>query len=104
MNDKIKNVLLASALIGTQDYSSLGFDIKDLDVVECLMNMYFFMLSDEMDEQVHEEYWKKFQQTYRKLTKEQQEIVKKDYIDIINAQDKNKEEKEKVKKKGNDKL
>ena len=102
MNDKIKNVLLVSSLIGTKDYSSLGFDIKDPEVLECLMNMYFFMLSDEMDEQVHEEYWKKFQQTYRNLNKEQQEIVKKDYIDIITAQDKN--EKEKVKKKGNDKL
>ena len=99
MNKKIRDVLLIASLLGTHEYDC--FELYDEEVTDCLMNMYFYMLTGESKEEVHEEYWKKFQESYRKLNKEQQEIVKNDYINIINAQDKNDEEENiKVKKKG----
>lgn len=100
MNNKIRDILLTSMLLGTDEYAPFCFDMHDEMVTDCLMNMYFYMLSGDMDEKVHEEYWRKFDESYKKLNKKQQEIVKNDYIDIINAQDKYEEEKIKVKKKG----
>ena len=98
MNSKIRNILLITSILGVNEYDS--FVVHDKEVTKCLMYMYFYMLSDDTDEKVHEEYWNKFDESYKKLNKEQQEIVKNDYIDIINAQNKNEEENIKVKKKG----
>ena len=69
------------------------YDLKTYDdeVDECLMNMYFFMLSSDMSEERREELWKEFDESYQKLNSEQQEKVKQDYIDIIKAQDENNE-------------
>ena len=74
------------------------YDIKtyDEEVDECLMNMYFLMISDGMSKEKREQLWKTFDESFNKLNSKQQEIVKQDFIDIINAQN----EKNKVKKKG----
>ncbi len=93
MNDKIKNILLISSLLGTDEYESLY--IEDEKVNDCLMKMYFFMLLNESDNR-KEKMYIEFCQEYDKLNNEQQEIVKKEYLNIINAQN----NKDKVKKKG----
>lgn len=93
MNNKIINILLISSLLGTNEYESLY--IEDEKVNDCLMKMYFFMLLDESDDR-KERMYKEFCLEYDKLNNEQQEIVKNEYIDIINAQN----NKDKVKKKG----
>lgn len=62
----------------------------DMDVNDCLINMYFYMLSSD------EKYYQEFHEKYNKLNDEQREFVKNDYINIINAQ----REFEKVKRKG----
>ena len=100
MNNKIRDILLTSMLLGTHEYAPFCLDMHDEMVTDCLMNMYFYMLSSDMDEKVHEKYWRIFDDSYQKLNKEQQEIVKNDYIEIINAQNKYENEKIKVKKKG----
>ena len=101
MNKETRDILLTSVLLHTDkninDYS--GPYINDKDVNECIWNMYFYMLcSGANEEEKKEEYFRKFNESYRKLNQEQQQMVKQEYIDIIKTQDKNK-----IKKKGNDK-
>lgn len=62
----------------------------DEDINDCLLSMYFFMMSSD------DKYYQAFHEKYNKLTDEQKEFVKNDYINIINAQG----EFEKVKRKG----
>jgi len=98
MNKSVLNLLLSSSLIGNGEYE--GYFINDDRVQECLMDMYFYMLYNGMDnDEKKEEYFTEFEKKYNKLNKEQQDAVKKEYIDIIEAQNKNRE-KEKIKKKG----
>ena len=81
--------------IGTFDYA---FDYIDDDMVnDCLMSMYFYMLCDSSLGNKKEEYFKEFEDKYQKLNDEQKELVQKDYLSIIEAQDRNRE---KVKRKG----
>ena len=69
-------------------------------VVECLWDMYFYMIYSRIGNVLKkEEYFKEFEKKFNKLNKEQQEEVKKEYISIIEAQEK-KRKNEKVKKKG----
>ena len=82
------------SLIGTFDY--IDDYIEDDLVNDCLMSMYFYMMCDSNNKD-KEKYFKDFDSKYQKLNSEQQEIVKKDYVSIIDAQNINKE---KVKKKG----
>ena len=95
---KIMDLLMAMSLIGVGEYA--GYYPMDEKVIECLWDMYFYMMYSGIgNEEKKEEYFNEFEKKYDKLNKEQQEEVKKEYIDIIEAQEKNKE-KEKIKKKG----
>ena len=62
----------------------------DGDINDCLITMYVYMMSGD------EKYYQEFIKKYDTLNEEQQEFVKNDYLNIINAQD----EFEKVKRKG----
>ena len=84
---------MAMSLIGTGEYG--GYFPNDERVLECLMNMYFYMMHP--NENKKEEYFQEFEKSYNDLNEEQKQIVKQDFIDIIETQNKNKE---KVKKKG----
>ncbi len=95
MNNKIRDLLLSMSLLGVNEYA---FDyIDDNDVNECLMSMYFYMMCDSTFEEKKNEYFNEFENKYNKLNKEQQELVQQDYINIIEAQDRNRN---KVKRKG----
>lgn len=96
MNKNLMNLLLSLSLIGDNEYGQ--FYVSDPKINDCLMNMYFYIMHPNTNKK--EEFFKEFEKSYNDLNEEQQEIVKKEYIDIIEAQEKNKE---KVKKKGNDK-
>lgn len=96
MNKSVMSFLTAYSLIGGGEFGMEYLDDKDIN--ECLMDMYFYMLYNGMDNDIKcEEYFHEFEKKYDKLNKEQQDIVKKEYFDIIEAQKKNKG---KVKKKG----
>ena len=95
MDKGTRDLLYALALLGSYEFSS--YYVNDPKINDCLMNMYFYMMHPNEDRK--EEYFQQFEKIYRELDEEQQEIVKKDYIEIIEAQEKNRE-KEKIKKKG----
>ena len=98
MQKSTRDLLVAMSMIGTFDF--MGEYIEDQEVNECIMDMYFYMLYGGIEnEEKREEYFKEFEKKYNALNKEQQELVKNDYISIIEAQEKNRE-KEKIKKKG----
>ena len=98
MKKNIMDILIASSLLKTSEFE--GGYINDEKVMECLMDMYFYMLYNGVgNDQKTEEYFNEFEKKYRNLNNEQQEEIKKEYLDIIEAQNKNRE-KEKVKKKG----
>jgi len=89
------SLLLTTLLTNNNEYS--GFYFGDEMVNECIMNLYFYMLLSNSDDVKKEEYFLKLEESFIKLNEEQREIVRKEYIDIIEAQKKNNE---KVKKKG----
>ena len=84
------------SMIGSSDFSNMMY-IDDPLVNDCLMSMYFYMLYDSNYEEKKEEKFQEFSEKYNKLNDEQKELVKQDYLNIIEAQDKNRE---KVKRKG----
>ena len=93
---KVIDLLMSMSLLGSSEYA--GYYPNDERVVECLWDMYFYMMYSGIgNEEKKEEYFSEFGKKFNNLNKEQQEIVKNEYIDIIEAQNKNKE---KVKKKG----
>lgn len=95
MNKGTRDLLCALAMIGSYDFGMYyGCDEK---INQCLMNMYFYMLHP--NENKKEEYFQEFEKIYNDLNDEQKDIVKQDYIEIIEAQEKNRR-KEKVKRKG----
>ena len=71
--------------------------IMDPEVNDCLIKMYFFMMTGDGHPD-HDKYYNEFLHSYYSLNEKQQEIVRNDFINIIEAQDKN--EQEKVKRKG----
>ena len=91
----VRDLLLTMSLLGTNEYAS--FYVDDPLVNDCLMSMYFYMLYDSNYQEKKEEKFQEFSEKYNKLNDEQKELVKQDYLNIIEAQDKNKE---KVKRKG----
>ena len=92
----IQELFLASSLFSTFEYE--GNLINDEKVLDCIMDMYFYMLiMNDNDENTKDKYFNKFDQSFRSLNMEQQDIVRHEYMDIIEAQQKNKE---KIKKKG----
>jgi len=94
-NKNIRDLLLALSVIGANEYSD--YYIDDNEVNDCLMSMYFYMMCDNKFQQKKDELFKKFNEKYEKLNEEQQELVKQDYLSIIEAQNKNRN---KVKRKG----
>ena len=93
-----RDLLTVMSLLGVSEYE--GYYPTDERVVECMWDMYFYMMYSGIgNEEKKEEYFQEFGKKYDKLTKEQQEEVKKEYKNIIEAQEKNREE-GKVKKKG----
>ena len=92
----VMNLLMAMSMLGTNEYA--GYYISDEKVSECLMDMYFYMMYSGIgEEKKQEEFFNEFEKKFDNLNEEQQEMVKNEYIDIIETQNKNKE---KVKKKG----
>ena len=92
------DLLMTMSLLGTGEYA--GYYPNDERILECIMDMYFYMMySNVGNEDKKEEYFNKFEKKYDNLNSNQQEEIKKEYINIIEAQNKN-SEKEKVKKKG----
>ena len=83
------------SLLGTDEYGSFYTD--DPLVNDCMMSMYFYMICDSSLDKKKEELFNEFVQKYDLLNDEQKELVKQDYLNIIEAQDRNKE---KVKRKG----
>ena len=95
MNKSVMDLLLSLSLIGANEYSN--FYVSDPKINDCLMNMYFYIMHPNQSKK--EEYFKEFEKSYDDLNDEQKQIVKQDFIEIMKAQNKNKE-KEKVKRKG----
>ncbi len=85
--------MLTSAVIGTNEYMSDYID--DEMVNDCLNDMYLYMICSNEFAEKKQQYFSKFENKYNKLNSEQQELVKQEYIKIIEAQDRNK-----VKRKG----
>ena len=73
------------------DYMSMSKTVTfDSDVNDCLIYMYFYMMSSD------EKYYQEFIERFDKLNEESKELVKNDYINIINTQCEN----NKIKRKG----
>ena len=84
------------SMLGANEYS-MTYMTDDPLVNDCLMYMYFYMMCDSKFEEKKEEMFQEFSEKYNDLNDEQKELVKQDYLNIIEAQDK---VKEKVKRKG----
>ena len=98
MNGIIRDILLTSTLLKNEYTKICEQDsIIDFSVRNCIINMYFYMMTSADNAIKKEEHFKQFEESYNNLTKEQQEIVKQEYINIIETQKKNRE---KVKRKG----
>ncbi len=83
------------------DIPSSPDDIKyfmDEDVTKCQTNLYFFMMLPDGSAESGK-YFKAFSDCYDKLTDDKKDFIKRDYLRIIEAQDKNAE---RQRKKGND--
>ena len=83
------DILLASALLKTGEYD--GYFINDEKVLNCITDMYFYMLYGFDNLEKREEYFREFEKKYKELNSEQQELVKHEYFDILEKQNKNKE-------------
>ena len=90
------DLLLSMSMIGANEFGNMMY-IDDPLVNDCLMSMYFYMMFDSNYEKKKEEKFQEFSEKFEKLNDEQKEIVKQDYLNIIEAQDK---VREKVKRKG----
>ena len=95
MKQSTIDLLMSMSLINANDYG--GYFSNDARVLECVWDMYFYMLYSGINEEKKEEYFNEFDKKYKKLNNEQQEIVRNEYMSIMETQEKNKE---KVKKKG----
>jgi len=95
--DKAKELLMLLSLTGGMLKDSyLNTPIyMDEEVNDCLIKMYFVMMTGEGHHD-YERLYNEFLLAYYSLNEKQQEIVKKDFQNIIDAQDVN----YKVKRKG----
>jgi hypothetical protein len=80
--------LLALSIIPHQEYS--GPMIDDQKVLDCIMNMYFYLLSEENDPR-KEEFFDKFSKQYDALDPREHEQVREDYLSIVKAQEEHQE-------------
>ena len=94
-NNSARDLLISFSLIN--DTSYIDNPIFNPKVDECLMNMYFYLLYSNVNEEKKTEYFNEFEISYNKLNDDEKEIVRKDWLDIIKSKEKNKR---KVKKKG----
>ena len=79
------NLLLSMSLIGIDEYAQEYNYLEDQQVNDCLIHMYFYMMCNDRDNK--EDMYQEFDKRYNELNNEQQELVKKDYLNIIDAQD-----------------
>ena len=94
MNKKIRDILLASMLIGADGYTDY-IQVEDIEVSECLAKMYLWMKND--DPARDEELYTLFDEKYQQLNEEQKKIVNEEYSKLTNEEEKEKEEKNKQK-------
>jgi len=95
--DKAKELLMFLSLInGISEDSYLNLPIyMDEEVNDCLIKMYFVMMIEKCHPD-YEKLYNDFLLAYHSLNEKQQEIVKKYFQNIIDAQDEN----YKIKRKG----
>ncbi len=84
MKDKNKNLLILPTLLNSGEYNTEI--IMDEQVNDCLFYLYLYLLDDSNDDT--NEYLKKFNQLYESLSILQQEIVKNDYLTILEQRQK----------------
>ena len=78
----MKNGILGLRLfLNTFGEYSDNYLFDDMEVNDCLMKMYFYLLSGK------EEDFSEFEVLYDKLSEEQKKIVKNDYIYIMESRD-----------------
>ena len=83
------NFLVVSSMMNANKYNDA--DIDDQDVLDCLMDLYLYMLCIDVDDEKEEKFFKAFSEKYKKLNDEQKEIVKKDYFDLVEDRERNNE-------------
>lgn len=95
--DKTKELLMFLSLVNDMLGESYltGPIYMDEEINDCLIKMYFVMMIEEGHPD-YERLYNEFLLAYHSLNDRQQEIVKNDYQNIIDAQDEN----YKVKRKG----
>jgi hypothetical protein len=82
---KITKFLALSLLL--TDSGEYGSDCKYYEneiVNDCIMKLYFYLLTGEEDK------FEEFDTVYKELTEEQKELVKQDYLSILKSQEKEK--------------
>ena len=84
MKDKNKDLLILTTLLNSGEYNTEI--IMDEQVNDCLFYLYLYLLDDSNDGT--NEYLKKFNQLYESLSLLQQEIVKNDYLTILEQRQK----------------
>lgn len=80
----MNNLLSLMALLNIEYCDFSDNDLKymcDNDVTDCLMKLYFCMLTED------EERYNEFINIYEKLDVDRQEYIKEKYLEIINAQE-----------------
>lgn len=80
MKDKNKELFLLTTLLSTSEFQT--DIILDEQVNDCLFYLYLYLLI-EPDDKNKDEYFIKFNNLYEALSSKQQELVKKDYLNIL---------------------
>ena len=95
---KYNNLLMLTDFIKTMTddtyLKSLNFTFDD-EVNNCLIRMYLLMIMEESDKR-YKKLFDEFLSAYYKLKEEQKEFIRKDFKEIMNAQN----ERKKLKRKG----
>ena len=80
-------ILAIASILGKEYGSEVDFDSEyafDEEVSDCLMHMYVYMMSGD------DEIFNEFHELYQRLDPKKQAYVKKDYLSIIESQEKQK--------------
>ena len=73
----INKIYALGLVYGNDNYDDNYLVDDDEEVFECIINMYFYMLTGKKED------YDKFELLYDKLTSEQKEIIRDDYISIM---------------------
>ena len=84
MKKSLISLLAISTFPHTGEFD--GPIVDDPKVLDCIMNMYFYLLLEENDPK-KEEYYQKFEQQFDALPEKQKAIVKEDFLGMINAKE-----------------